>query len=513
MNFDFLKNLDVISMVYKPCSDAESFAKCRPGISMTQSRKGAELLAKLVYVVARAQETERIPFSELLADPSVRSFFNDNRVLNAFHFIRKCGNQATHEDCNANPNLAVTVLKNLHFVVGETAKKLKLLTVYPEFDENSISNVAILVNPDTNYNLTDEDKQRIISYCEQNNLQDFCPPVKFSLKNPAHRFSLSHSRFVEFHEYITFNHQPFYQTTLELLQSYITYLDRMSTTQWETYSLSESSVPLTFQITITIDDKIAYPCGGSVNLQDVITNQLSSAKSFSIDLTASGDTALPIVSLNQDDPLMFDETNPWQGRGLADHLEGLKRRESFTYKGAFYYGNANCSTDFFVINNGKTYDVASMCKPYAANRFAPFTFHADWLTMYVDCDHQAFQGYKEPLRNAVRAYIGAAETENIQWLWDEEDEDNTFGYLLSATQIEDADLSKSQRFADEINKILEPIAKHCTIYMDYAITRSETATLDPAMPNLAHCFYDKEHFAVASFIWEDQKLQLVASIL
>ncbi len=36
---------------------------------------------------------------------------------------------------------------------------------------------------------------------------------------------------------------------------------------------------------------------------------------------------------------------------------------------------------------------------------------------------------------------------------------------------------------------------------------------DPSIPELDHCFYDAEHFGVAAFVWKDNKLQLVGTIL
>lgn len=58
MNLEFLKDLNGLNRVYRPCDDAESMDRCRPAISMNQSRKGAELLAKFVYLVAHSIESK-----------------------------------------------------------------------------------------------------------------------------------------------------------------------------------------------------------------------------------------------------------------------------------------------------------------------------------------------------------------------------------------------------------------------------------------------------------------------
>ena len=85
--------------------------------------------------------------------------------------------------------------------------------------------------------------------------------------------------------------------------------------------------------------------------------------------------------------------------------------------------------------------------------------------------------------------------------WEEEDEedDGGTGTVLVGSNISDDELIKSQQFVDEINRIIALYAEQ------YEPDYSET--------ELNHCFCDPEKFAVAHFMWEDHKLQLVGTIL
>ena len=133
MNFEFIKELRGLHLVYENCNNAEGLAISMPVQSMFTSRKSAELLAKFIYMAAHIQAVEGLTFVDILSDPTVCKMIKNRRVINAFHHIRKVGNKAVHGEEQENPEEAISVLHDLHYVVGETACILGLIKSYPQF--------------------------------------------------------------------------------------------------------------------------------------------------------------------------------------------------------------------------------------------------------------------------------------------------------------------------------------------------------------------------------------------
>ena len=80
-----------------------------PDNSMFTSRKSAESLAKLLYRIAHNEEAKQIDFCDILNDTVVRKYVNNPSVINAFHFIRKKGNEAVHTMTDANQDMLWSV--------------------------------------------------------------------------------------------------------------------------------------------------------------------------------------------------------------------------------------------------------------------------------------------------------------------------------------------------------------------------------------------------------------------
>ncbi|MBR6809846.1 MAG: DUF4145 domain-containing protein, partial [Clostridia bacterium] len=185
MNFDFLKGLKGLDTVYKPCTNAEELVKSKPDLSMVAARKSAELIAKFVYMAAHASALENQTFADILADYQVRQFINNRHVMDAFHYIRKNGNSAVHGDQEPDPKIALSVLQNLHYVAGETAKDLDLISSYPDFDENIIGNPNAAF--DENVQIAEKAMQMFIEYVQQHERDKHGRLVTFDFRNPAHR--------------------------------------------------------------------------------------------------------------------------------------------------------------------------------------------------------------------------------------------------------------------------------------------------------------------------------------
>lgn len=492
MNFEFLKNLNGLNRAYKPCSNAESMINSHPDSSVIQARKGAELLAKFIYMAAHAEEVQDFTFADVLADSKVRCFINDKRIMNAFHYIRKSGNRAAHAECETSPQLAIDVLRNLHLVAGETATKMELVPSYPPFDEHFAGDADEVLFSNADIELSKEAIQAFVEYIKSKEPQHL---VTVNLGNPAHRsFSLRNE--VQMHERIEFDHQPYLHTTMEYLRSYLAYFDNIA------YDYRTGAEDGQLQVAVEINRELVYKGDADKVPSDIQGERLSQAECFAIELWV--DAKIPIFHDNPEENALtdaIDEDDTWQGRGMADHLEGLKRKEQFTYKAIFRYPNDDSHTEFAYICNGKSYAVEDLCKDDIVQKASDCQFFGGMITLHTVYDMDAHPEILPQLRDAVREHV-PDELEYMEDTWEEQDEDGDphyLGYILSGCNVDDKDLRRSQQFADRVNQILAPIANECTF--------------DCVTPALNHCFYDMEKLAVASFVWKDQKLQIVGTIL
>lgn len=133
MNFDFLKDLCGLGRVYENCNNAEKLAVAMPAQSMLAARKSAELIAKFIYMAAHNVETEDMTFADILSDTSVTDFVNNGEFMDALHFIEESG------DAEETAETAVTVLRDLQYVAGETACMLRLIDDYPVFEDEIVA--------------------------------------------------------------------------------------------------------------------------------------------------------------------------------------------------------------------------------------------------------------------------------------------------------------------------------------------------------------------------------------
>lgn len=130
-NFDFLKEFSQLKKLYEYCEEAEDFVLSKPNISATSSRKAMEYMVKLIYVSLVGYDDGSTVF-EMLTDARFTDYVDDETLMSSFHFIRKMGNVAVHEG-DLHSDDALYVLEELHFLVGEMAILLGLVTDYPEF--------------------------------------------------------------------------------------------------------------------------------------------------------------------------------------------------------------------------------------------------------------------------------------------------------------------------------------------------------------------------------------------
>ena len=346
---------------------------------------------------------------------------------------------------------------------------------------------------------------------------------------------------LDINEYVEFFHQPYYTSTLEYLQQYLLFLDDMT---WERKDPNPDSSSLLStveaKIVIRIDDEIVYSNDHDKDLNEVLFNRLPYANHFSIDCKVFGN--LRSFYDNPDPDAKFDRINEedlWQGRGMADLLEGLKRKEPFIYKAVFRYPDDDNKTVFAFIKNGKSYDVEDLCIPGIVSKASGMSFFGNMICMKVAFENRIPDDIKQQLRNAVRSYLSEDEITYVEDVWEEEDEDEvSSNWLLSGNDIYDGDLSETNAFVEKINQILSAASERCMIFpgqqyytIESMLRDSDTSktvqakdviaaqemyaekAVNPSILELDHCFYDEDKFSVAGFVWKDHKLQLVGTVL
>lgn len=135
MNFSFLEPIKELAPFYSYCQEAESFALSHPDISITASRKAMEYMVKLLYGSAISRDISGLTTFDMLADPDFVYYMDDRPLLDAFHLIRKKGNLAVHQGGMTQDD-AVAVLEQLHYLAGETAIRLNLISGYSSFNKS-----------------------------------------------------------------------------------------------------------------------------------------------------------------------------------------------------------------------------------------------------------------------------------------------------------------------------------------------------------------------------------------
>ena len=145
MNFEFIKDVDTLGRVYSTCKRAEELAILYPNESLNASRNSGEMLAGLCYVIAHSEEAMNLSFYNMLKDPAVERYLRNPQLISAFHKVRTGGNSGSHIiEKEQSSKEAINVLENLHYVVGEVAKRLGAISRYPSFNKNIPSQLVRL---------------------------------------------------------------------------------------------------------------------------------------------------------------------------------------------------------------------------------------------------------------------------------------------------------------------------------------------------------------------------------
>lgn len=435
-NFDFIKDLDGLSRAYGSCNNAEELAISKPDLSIISSRKGAECLARLIYRVAYREEAEQLEFASILSDIRVKNYLKNNRgILNAFHYIRRMGNEAVHTSEEESPDDAIEVLKNLHYVYGETAKRLRLIDSYPDFDDEIVccenaepDDTDVNVLADTMYDDLFISKYRVKKLTED--FENCCADMRIVCGMTS------------LNEEIEFRKKPENVRSLVLIQEYfgswgVNELKKYAWTEREPQICPEGcSFSLDWSENgeqhHTVDDLEAFVRG--------ILYSLPGADSFRITLCRS--------HIDKDD--ISDDNERYN---LETISEMIGKSEDFTYRYCEHWGFYSCEK----FENGEWIEPEFI----KDSELLDTDFGADWsaenLDLAVEFDYDKYPDVLNALHDAVRRHLPEEEYLNCVDAWEGEAPD----LVVWSSYWGPRTLREVQNFLDEVNAIIEPIKDEC----------------------------------------------------
>lgn len=485
MNFDFLKGLCGLGCVYKNCSNAEKLALTMPVQSMFTARKSAEQLAKFIYLAAHNEQMESMNFIDILNDPVVRDFIHNQKVLSAFHYIRKSGNHAVHSDDDETSEDSVSLLRNLHYVAGETACMLGLVKSYPKFDKR------IDPFPEAEFipidDVDDIARKMFLEYVEKYNAQaERDSYYQHNIDNLLKDFEsmISPIHFVpgdvDLNEVLEFKNKPANASSLKPIQNYYGFLAMRAIRKIrdELYGeLEERDLEFTGELTIYGEN--GYTTSDLGEFIYGILQDLPSAEGFKIVTKYRGPSIAPWFEVNQ----------KARKEEFSSEIAEIGKTENLTYMiYEFLHNHGEGWIGKF--ENGKWIKIEEQ---YTAD-ILDKDFGKNWwcwnLDLNVDFDCKNHPNIVDALHDCVRKYIPEDQMEYCEESWN----DGNFGVLCNSIQWCPRKLRTVQDFLNEVNEILKPIANECD-----GCGRGNWFITEPP-------------FAIATWDWTDQRFAIKGSM-
>lgn len=502
MNFDFLKGLCGLGEIYENCTNAEKLAIKMPKQSLFTSRNSAEALAKFIYMTAYKQEVERISFIDILNDDVVCDFINNRRVMNAFHSIRKIGNQAVHGYSQETPDMAINALENLHFVAGETACMLGLISNYPRFDSNVEEVSGFGVNAENDINK--KALQMFMEYAMQYDAEQ--EREKYYTPSDEEFFEYLIQGVADFHERLVFDHQPKHIALIEYIQNYILLLNRLSVERSpEMADEIELADPVTIDIKVQIDGEKTYLLNDSITTQQIFAEKIPHARSFTIDCRCKGNLREIFYGDENDVVGKLHKDRMWDGSGMLDKLESFKRKEKFTYyKIQFYPNSGNVTGDAII--NGKSKDIQDLFSEDILLN-PELKLDCDGFRIYVDGEKSLaeYPALLEELKSIVRNNVFEGQLHFCEEAWDPEDLDYEEDCVMPFVQIKGFSVNAYQSFLDKLNRCLEPWKDELEFWI------LDPNLEEPMVNDSANILYDLDNLVLAVVEIKDGKLRLAGT--
>lgn len=136
-NFDYLKDIEALSDLYKFCKVAEDTQKTDFNNSAINCRRGLEWMVKAIYKLKGIELKKQDSLYELMTAEPFTDFIGDDRIMKSAHYIRKIGNKSAHSG-DVKGGESFFALLNLYDVIGFILLKLGVLAELPSFDRNLI---------------------------------------------------------------------------------------------------------------------------------------------------------------------------------------------------------------------------------------------------------------------------------------------------------------------------------------------------------------------------------------
>ena len=460
MNFEFMKGLGSLDKAFGSCANAEELALSKPDLSMISSRKSAEVLAKFVFLVAHSEDVGFLSFADVLSDPVVKRYLNSTAVIDAFHFIRKKGNAAVHTLEMESADSAMAVLQRLHFVAGEVAKRMGLISSYPKF------NAAVVRND--NAQLDDVN----VDALTQEMYDDYILS-KNRVERLMSEFSGLCSTFhfipgdVDLNECIEFKSKPKQQSTITYIQEHFAFM-AIQAIKAQNGMLEDNDI--TYSAELTIYGKDSYTTTDLFAFVNGIMYDLPKADGFKITSIYYGPSVAP----------WFNDDVREEFRRTVERIDKCEQFTYTVYEFLYNHGEGGCSK----YQNGKWVDLKAQYK----HEIIDCDFGNDWwcwnLDLDVDFDYEEHPEILAALQQAVRKHIPADQVKYCESAW----EDGDVGILINSITWCPRTLRVVQDFLDEVNKILGPIKAECSGF------GGECGWYQPQVP-----------FAEANWDWDDEK--------
>lgn len=140
-NFDYLKDIEALSDLYRFCKVAEDTQKTDPNNSAINCRRGLEWIVKAIYKLKGIELKKTDNLYELMTGQPFTDFIGNDRIMMSAHYIRKVGNKSAHAG-NVKGGESFFCLLNLYDVVGFILLKLGVLSELAPFNKELIPDKA-----------------------------------------------------------------------------------------------------------------------------------------------------------------------------------------------------------------------------------------------------------------------------------------------------------------------------------------------------------------------------------
>jgi len=482
MNFDFLKDLCGLGRVYENCNNAEKLAVAMPAQSMLAARKSAELIAKFIYMAAHNVETEDMTFADILSDTSVTDFVNNGEFMDALHFIEESG------DAEETAETAVTVLRDLQYVAGETACMLRLIDDYPVFEDEIVasSDDAFIDEED----IDKKAREMFLEYAKDFDVRE--ERDRYMKEKDFHDYINYHfNADAEMHERLEFYYKPKQTALIESLGMYLLHLlclsikcSQRKEAQNDFYDTLDARLVID-GLTYSFNDKDAFI--------EAVVEKLPKANGFIIDVSYPGisikylDGKLNECGDSKLDMLIKD--TDWTGLGMLELLQQYKRRNPFEYKlSAFLPGCGEF--EHVKISKGRDIDVMSACT-YSEDLLDKDIDGVWWsysLDLGVEFDFEKHRDVLLKLQDIVRGSIPEDEIKYCEEVW----EDGEVNLLCAGNQWCCSRMREVQDFLDKVNEVLLPIK-------------------DEVSASTNGSWEARNDFAVATWVWTDEGFKVIGT--